>query len=121
MHVMLGCLVTGHEFSTFRIYANDTGSYSLMSPRSCCIRSIHSIGVRIGFRKICMLFFASLYLVLFIRYLDFVRPLSHGCCSCNVDIQSPASLGSKMAFLTLVNTKRSFDKQLKYSIKQSKR
>ena len=105
-----------------RIYANDTGTYSLMSPRSYCKEPFIQSTSRMAFRRVCMLFLVSLQLVLFIRNLDFVRPLSHGCCSCNVNIQSPASLGSKMATTTfLVNTKRSFDKQLRYSIKQSKR
>ena len=73
------------------------------------------------FRRVRALLFVSLQLVLFTRNLDFVRPLSHEYCSCNANIQPAASPGSKMATPALFNTKRSFDKQLRYSIKQSKR
>ena len=73
------------------------------------------------FRRVRALLFVSLELVLFTRNLDFVRPLSHEYCSCNANIQPAASPGSKMATPALFNTKRSFDKQMRYSIKRSKR
>lgn len=72
-------------------------------------------------RRACSLLVVSLQLVLFIRNQDFDRPLGHGCCSCSVNIQPSASPGSSMTIPTLVNRKRIFGKQQRYSIKRSKR